>query len=196
LRRRDPADEATRAFEEILEHCEKRVFNLVKRLVGDREEACDLTQETFIRAFKSMETFRRDSNPYTWLSKIALNLCRNRFRQRQRRTGRERTGFQEEIGAGISGETDGWSAQPRPGSANGSPHHAVEANELNQKINQALTQLSYEHRVAIVLRDFEGCSYKEIALLTGETLENVKTRIFRARSAMRRMLRPYLEGAD
>lgn len=193
MRRRRAPDDADRTFEEILDRYEKRIFNLAKRLLGDRDEASDVTQETFLKAYRAMNRFRRDSNPYTWLSKIAVNTCRNRFRQRDRRRKYEGVSYEEDVGGGAG---VGSSVTLDGGAAAETPHGSLQRRELNEKIAESLDSLSDEHRIAVVLRDFEGLSYREIAVLTGETIENVKTRIFRGRLAMRNGLMPYLTGTD
>lgn len=195
MRGRLSQDEATRAFEEILDRYEKRIFNLAKRLLGDHDEACDVTQETFVKAYRAMKRFRRDSNPYTWLSKIAVNTCRNRFKQRDRRRRFESLSFDEDLSAAGP---EGSQAPARPATAQSAdtPHASLERKELAGKVSESLASLSPEHRVAVVLRDFEGLSYKEIAELTGESIQNIKTRIFRGRLAMRNRLMPYLREPD
>jgi RNA polymerase sigma-70 factor (ECF subfamily) len=195
LRRRPDQDDATRAFEDILDRYEKRVFNLARRLMGDHDEASDVTQETFVRAYKAIRRFRQDSDPFTWLSKITVNTCRNRFRQRDRRRRFEGAPFSEDVAAQAA---EGSPRLQPSGSyeAAQTPHKSLEQRELGEKISESLQSLTDEHREAVVLRDFEGLSYQEIAEVTGATIENVKTRIFRGRSAMRERLLPYLKGQE
>jgi RNA polymerase sigma-70 factor (ECF subfamily) len=152
------------------------------RLVGDRDDAADLTQEAFLNAFRALESFRREASEYTWLARIAVNAAKNRFRSRDRRRQVEADGGDLSAGAEQIADT-------RP---DGSPPAALEARELGEAIDAAIAGLPDELRMVIVLRDIEGCSYKDIADVTGASVENVKTRIFRGRSRIRRVLEPYL----
>lgn len=174
-------------FEQVIEKYHGRVFQLVYRYTGDYEEACDLTQDTFVRAFAAWGEFRGDSQIYTWLYRIALNLCHNQGK----RSGRRR---RMETPLEIESE-DGPTQQPiadgRP-----APFARVENRELRAHINGALKELPDNYRAVIVLRDVHGLSYDEIARATDSTLEAIKSRLFRARGAMRRLLSPYLHESS
>jgi RNA polymerase sigma-70 factor (ECF subfamily) len=173
-------------FEELVEKYEKKIFNLILRQIGDRDEAADLTQDTFVNAYRAFGTFRGECKISTWLCQIAMNHCKNRFRQRDRR--REMEGPSLDAPAGTEPdasplEIPDWDQ---------SPHRVVEARELQRMIQQAIEGLAPEYRTVIVLCDLQGHSYQEIATITGLTLEAVKTRIHRGRLMIRRKLSPYL----
>jgi RNA polymerase sigma-70 factor (ECF subfamily) len=169
----------------------ERIFNSIYQRVGSREEAEDLTQETFLSAHKARDQFRGDSKVYTWLYRIAENHCKNRFKQRDRQ--REMEG--PSLDAGSVGDAAGfdetaqtreiadWSASPAP---------LLEQKELQAQINRAVDSLQPAYKSVLVLRDVDGLSYNEIAEVTGLTLEAVKTRLNRARTMVRQKVEPYL----
>ena len=170
----------------------ERIFNSIYQRVGSREEAEDLTQETFLSAHKARDQFRGDAKVYTWLYRIAENHCKNRFKQRDRQ--REMEG--PSLDAGTIGDADGsegtaqtreiadWSASPAP---------LLEQKELQSQINRAVDSLQPAYKSVLVLRDVDGLSYNEIAEVTGLTLEAVKTRLNRARTMVRQKVEPYLK---
>jgi RNA polymerase sigma-70 factor (ECF subfamily) len=171
-------------FDEFFEQYQRRIFNLVYRLVGNYEEAADLTADTFAQALRAFPRFRGDAQAYTWLYRIAVNRCKNYFRQRDRRAPYHGPSFEE---GGAAGEE----LQGRP-SADVSPEQAAEAEELQRYLQQCLNALPPHFRVAVVLRDVQGLSYQEIADITESSVEAVKSRLFRARGLLRRQLAPYL----
>lgn len=179
------------SFEDLVARYERRIYNLVYRQVGDPEDAADLTQETFVKAFRAFDRFRGDSSVFTWLCQIALNLCKNRFRQRDRMRA-------------VGGASIEEMAEPEePGQAplevadwSQSPERLYEQRELVDRVQEAIAALPHEYRTVIVLRDLQHLSYQEIADVTGLTLENVKTRLHRGRLMLRRKLEPYVHGQE
>ena len=179
-------------FDALYARYSARIYNSIFQRVGSREEAEDLTQETFISAHKAREQFRGDAKVTTWLFRIAENHCKNRFKQRDRQ--REMEG--PSLDAGVVGDAGGfeetaqtreiadWSASPAP---------LLEQKELQAQINRAVDSLQPAYRSVLVLRDVDGLSYNEIAEVTGLTLEAVKTRINRARTMVRQKVEPYLK---
>lgn len=193
-----PADQSPAEavlFEEIVERYHGKVFQLVYRYIGDYDEACDLTQDTFVRAYGAWREFRGESQIYTWLYRIAINLCHNQQKKLQRRRRVECVSLDSapaESGSG-SGAAHGpmWSsrevADERP-----LPLQTLESHELRVRLHEALRELPDNYRTVIVLRDIEGLTYEEIARITDSTLEAIKSRLFRARGAIRRLMEPYL----
>jgi len=158
------------------------VFNLIYRLVGDYDEAADLTQDAFVAAYRAYGDFRGECSVYTWLCRIAVNRCKNRFRERDRQRLHE------------SGSLDGGGDEiPGASASAAAPDKAVEAQELREMIEQAVSGLPEDYRVVSVLRDMQGLSYQEIAEATETSLDNVKVRLSRARAMLRRRLAPYLD---
>ena len=160
---------------------------MIYRFLGDYEEAADLTQETFISAYKSFERFRGDSKVYTWLYQIAINHCRNRLRQR---------GRSKALNAESLDQPRSWDDETERGAREipdetMAPHLLLEEKELKQKILSAVQSLPLEYREVVILRELHDMSYNEIAEAAGISLDNVKTRLSRARAMLRRKLEPY-----
>lgn len=178
------------SFEEVVEKYHQKVFNLVYRYLNDYDEAQDLTQDTFVRAYQSWATFRGESQVYTWLYRIALNLCHNRLKQLKRRQRVEA----ESLDQPLEGESEDMAREVPDLTL--SPERLVENKELQQVLRRAIRQLPEDYKQVIILRDIEGFSYSEIAKITGSSLEAIKSRLFRARTALKDLLRPYLSGED
>lgn len=176
-------------FEAVVEKYHGKVFQLVYRYTGDYEEACDLTQDTFVRAFNAWTEFRGDSQVYTWLYRIALNLCHNQQKRLQRRYSMERWSLDSAPDDDFDSRGPVEVADERP-----QPSQRVEGDEMRHRLREALLQLPDNYRTVIVLRDIEGMTYEEIARVTDSTLEAIKSRLFRARQNLRRILEPYMHG--
>jgi RNA polymerase sigma-70 factor (ECF subfamily) len=184
---------ASISFEDAVERYHGRVFQVIYRYVGDYDEAGDLTQDTFMRAYNAWGQFRGESQIYTWLYRIAINVCNNYQLREQRRRRREALYLDaprealEEAGcaSGCSYEV----VDDRP-----LPLQVLESSELCARLQEALQELPDNQRTAIILREIEGLSYEEIARATGYSLKATKSRLFRARNALRRLLEPYLES--
>jgi RNA polymerase sigma-70 factor (ECF subfamily) len=186
-------------FEEIVERYHGKVFQLVYRYIGDYDEACDLTQDTFVRAYGAWREFRGESQIYTWLYRIAINLCHNHQKKLQRRRRVEHASLDHREsepddkasgGQWNSREVEDW----RP-----LPLQVLESQELRVRLHEALRDLPDNYRTVIILRDIEGLTYEEIARVTDCTLETIKSRLFRARNAIRRLMEPYFvagKGAE
>ena len=174
----------------LYERYGKPVFNFIFQFIGDHEEAADLTQETFISAWRARETFRGESKLNTWLYRIAQNHCKNRVKQRVRQ--REMEGPSLDAGAFGDGAEEGAAATRDIADWSASPARALEQKELGALINRAVDGLAPAYRVVLLLRDMEGLTYAEIAQTTGLTMEAVKTRLNRARAMVRQRIEPYL----
>ncbi|NCO37720.1 MAG: RNA polymerase sigma factor RpoE [Armatimonadetes bacterium CG_4_10_14_3_um_filter_66_18] len=173
-------------FDEVVQAHYQKVYNLVYRYLGDAEEACDVTQDVFLRAHQSFQHFRGDAAIYTWLYRIALNLCHNRLKQLHRRYRAEKHSLDAPL------EVDGEQLQREWADWTRTPETLAERSELTRILRQAINSLPAEHRAAVILRDIEGLSYAEVADATGCSLEAIKSRLFRARSQLQSVLEPYL----
>ena len=147
-----------------------------------------MTQETFISAFRAWDRFRGEARVFTWLYQIALNHCRNRLRQK----GRARAIQFESLDQAV-GEDRDTSTRDIPDETQ-APHTVFEEKELNQKILLAVQSLPPDYREIVILRELNGLSYNEIAEVTKISLDNVKTRLSRARAMLRRKLEHYYRG--
>lgn len=172
LRRRDEA-----AFTELVRAYQHKVFAVVYRIVGDREEAEDVAQEVFVAVFKYIDSFRGSSKFSTWLYRIAVNRAKNRVKYLARRARAKHQTFEESSEAQAR---DSGGYQSLPG-----PDERAMGNELNRIINAGLRALSQEHREVVVLRDVEDLSYQEIAQVLELAEGTVKSRLYRARAALK-----------
>jgi len=168
----------TAAFEKLHQKYVRLVYSVAYRMVPG-EEAHDLTQEVFIRAFKNIRSFRGDSSFRAWLLRIAHNLCCNRLRDMKR----ERTDSLDEM---REREEGGYEPM-----ADVDLQAHVEREELQRKVREVLARLPQDYRAILVLRDFEQLTYEEISHVTGLTIANVKSRLHRARLAFKRLFEPY-----
>jgi RNA polymerase sigma-70 factor, ECF subfamily len=185
------ADDEDRSldFEAIVVKYEKKIFNLILRHIGDREEAEDLTQETFLNAYKSFQAFRGECKIHTWLCQIALNQCKNRFRQRDRR----RTVEGPSLDAPSTGSSETVPPMEIP-DWDQSPQEVLIRNETYRYVLKAIDSLPDDYREVIILCDLQQMSYQQIAQATRLSLEAVKTRIHRGRLMLRRKLDAYLRS--
>jgi RNA polymerase sigma-70 factor (ECF subfamily) len=168
------------AFDRLAGKHKDMVFNLCYRMTGDYDDAGDCAQEALIRAYRSLHRFRLEAGFSTWLYKIALNTCRNYLTSLRRRAAR----FVTRPG-GLE------AADPRALN----PHLSLEKREREETVQQALDSLPERLKTLVVLRDVEGRSYEEIASLTGMKLGTVKSRLQRARLALRDRLKGVIRSA-
>jgi RNA polymerase sigma-70 factor (ECF subfamily) len=171
------------AFERLVAERSGDVYALLYRLTTDVEEARDLTQETFLRAFQSISRFRGDANLKTWLYRIAINQARNRWRWWRRRR-REAT-----VSLDGSDRPDEQSLTGRlQNEAAVDPEQETLAREREQQLREALCGLKPSYREAVILRDLEGFSYEEIAETLQINIGTVKSRLARGRLELRKKL--------
>jgi RNA polymerase sigma-70 factor, ECF subfamily len=172
------------AFAAVAMSWQDRIYNALRKLTGNEQDAADLTQETFLRALDNLASFRGDSSAYTWLFRIAMNLAVSRARQVQRRrtmaAGQFRSNRGDESGGDI---LDG---QVSPGEG---PADRVENKERDRLVMEALQRVDEDQRKLLVLRDIEGMDYQQIADVLEVPLGTLKSRLFRARAALREQLK-------
>jgi RNA polymerase sigma-70 factor (ECF subfamily) len=173
-------DEA--AFELLVRRHERRVFSLVLRMLGDREEAADVAQEAFLSLHRHGHRFRREARFSTFVYRVAANAALNRRRSLGRRRAREEALMRrQQVGFDL------------PSSAR-DPEDAAAGGEIQDRVQQALLELPPDLRAAVVLYDIEGQSYGDIAEALGIPEGTVKSRIHRARNALREHLRPLAQS--
>ena len=173
------------AFDQLIERYSSDIYGVLYRLTENPEEASDLTQETFLKAFRSIRHFRGDSELKTWLFRIAVNESRNRFRWWKRR----RRDLTISIDATV-GDSDLKIADSLADSSQ-SPEESALANERDYALKSALMDLPVIFREAVILCDVEGLSYEETAEALGVRLGTVKSRISRGREELRRRLKDF-----
>ncbi len=184
-----PDEDLRLSFEELVVKYERKIYNLIYRQIGDAEDAADLTQDVFVRAFGAFGRFRGDARVYTWLCQIALNACKNKFRQRDRQKPHLGPSLDEPIS-----DDDTESRLREVADYSAEPSRELDRKELRRAVERAIETLPPDYKGVILLRDVQGLAYSEIAEATGLTLEAVKTRLHRARLMLRRKLEPYVNG--
>jgi len=171
------------ALNDLMDRHATAVFHFLFRMVGNEDDAHDLAQETFVRVFRSRQSFRTDQKFSTWLYTIAANLARNHFRWRSRH---QTVSLESESNAGQSPpETSVPSAGPAPDAA-------VIAAERHRAVRHAIEQLPEDLREAIVLCEWEERSIAEAAEILGATPKAIESRLYRARKALREQLGQWL----
>jgi RNA polymerase sigma-70 factor, ECF subfamily len=171
------------AFDLLVLKYQHKVIKLVARLLRDPTEAEDVAQEAFVKAYRALGSFRGDSAFYTWLYRIAVNTARNAIASRQRRPLDYEAGLSESEQNNVEARLK----------HDDTPEATALSEEIRVTVNQAIEQLPEDLRTAIVLREVEGLSYEEIAAAMDCPVGTVRSRIFRAREAIDRALKPLLD---
>jgi RNA polymerase sigma-70 factor (ECF subfamily) len=167
------------ACAELMAEHQRMVVQLAMNLLGDRDEALDLSQEVFLRVFRTIHRFRGQSSLRTWIYRIAVNQARNKHRFWRRRHRADQVSLDQHIAAHGEFRSGG----------NTTPDRVLAQKELASQLQNALDALPFDQRTAIVLREVDGMSYEEIAFSLGVAVGTVKSRLTRARQALRNQLR-------
>jgi RNA polymerase sigma-70 factor (ECF subfamily) len=170
------------AFEELVTERSGEIYGLLFRLTENSEEARDLTQETFLRAFQSIDRFRGEADLRTWIYRIAINQARNRWRWWRRR--RRESTVSLDATQGDSNQT----LLTTLAETSANPEQETLAHEREVALRAALGKLGQSYREAVILRDIEGFTYEEIATTLGINVGTVKSRLARGRQELRRKL--------
>jgi len=174
-------------FDELVLKHQHKLFNLCYRLSGDYQEANDAAQETFIKVYESLKRFRFESAFSTWLYRIAVNTCKNKFksstyRQKEKTVSLDNPGLSQDDDSALEIRDDTYS-----------PAKELEKKERMRAIEEAIRMLPPEQKTVVTLRDIEGFSYEEIVQITGTTLGTIKSRLARARLDLRKRLRSVMQ---
>jgi RNA polymerase sigma-70 factor, ECF subfamily len=175
---------AREAYGELVRRYQDRIYSIISGMVPDPEDALDLTQETFVKAYMALGRFRQEAGFYTWLYRIALHLCIDYGRRRQRR--------QEPLPLDQYLQRDP-SMEPEDPSPARDPERATINLHLRAAIRTALQRLAEPYRTAVILHDVEGLSQAEIATIMDCALGTAKSRIQRGRCQLRDLLRPFVQ---
>ncbi len=164
------------AFGELVARYQNRLYNTVYRLLDSAEDAQDVVQEAFLSAYQSLDSFKGDSQFYTWLYRIAFNTAIS-FKRKQRvvlsmHTMRE----------------NGGNLEPLDPSEFSQPEHALQRQEEERRIQRALNRLSPEHRAVLIMKDMEGQKYEEMAEILQVPIGTIRSRLHRARLELREWL--------
>lgn len=187
VRRLRQGDE--RAFEELVRLYQHRIFGLMLRMIGNRQEAEDLAQEVFITVHRAIGQYRGEGRFYTWLYRIASNTCKNRIKYLRGRNFHRSVPVEDTPEAHDPNSGGPSALQGRIAG----PEAMAEGTRLQSAIQRELANLDPEHRLLIILRDIQGLSYQEILGITGLQEGTLKSRLHRARVALKERLSGYLE---
>ena len=168
------------ACAELVSGHERMVYTLSLNLLGDRDEALDLSQEVFLRVFRTLHGFRGQSSLKTWIYRIVINQARNRQRFWRRRRRADQVSLDQHVAE------HGDLTQPGDGT---SPARALARKEMATRLWRALNGLPFDQRTVVILREIDGLSYDEIAFSLGVAVGTVKSRLTRARQTLRQQLR-------
>lgn len=189
----DPSDEElvqraqigdTAAYDVLVRRHFDRLFGFVYNMIGHRQDAEDLVQTIFVRAFRALRRFRGDSAFSTWLYRIALNTSYTAVARRRRRLG--------DVSLSELEDEGGWEPPAKVSGDLDTPHSRVSRKELQHRLNEALQTLSEEHRQVVVLHDIQGWRHEEIAKLTNLPVGTVRSRLFYARRHLQQQLAEFL----
>jgi len=177
------------AFETLVARYQDRVFNLLARMNGTEDGVDDLVQETFIRCWRALGSFRRGSRFYTWLYRIALNAGFTQRRDLSRRRKHEGGSLDANVGGKAAGGEDENFGKLIPDARVSDPSQSLETEQLQQRVREGLDELDEDYRRILVLRDIDGMDYDAIADTLLISRAAVKSRLHRARKELAHVLR-------
>lgn len=173
------------AYDELIQRHQQRIYGLCYHLTANHEDANDLAQDSFIKGWKALASFKGDSSFYTWIYRVAYNSCLNHLKTRRNRTPHlslndldSQTEHDPDLVALISHRT---------------PRRDVDMAELQKRLNEAILKLSEEHRTVVVLHDVQGLPHDEIAKIVGCNPGTVRSRLFYARQQLQAWLSEFLK---
>lgn len=175
----------TSAFNELVTRYRNRAYAMIYNMVRNEQDAWDLAQDGFLKAWKSISRFRGQSSFYTWLYRILMNVTIDAMRRKQIEGGTE---FDDQIG--LQNIAPGAATAPK---SEMEPADRMTDKEIRQRIDEAIAKLSPEHRTAIVMREIDGLEYTEIAEQMGCSLGTVMSRLFYARKKLQALLKDVYE---
>jgi RNA polymerase sigma-70 factor (ECF subfamily) len=173
-----------RAFDELVHRFQERVYATIYHMTSNHEDANDLTQETFIKAFRALKSFKGDSSFYTWIYRIAVNKSINFLKQRKNRYQISLNDV--EFNAENDPELVGLTSEK-------TPRRDLNLSELQEKLNAAMQKLSEHHRMVVTLHDIQGLSHEEIGKIMDCNVGTVRSRLFYARQQLQAYLSDYLK---
>lgn len=168
----------TEAFAVLVERHQKNIFNLLYRMLGDHDDAAEVSQEAFLSAYRSIKSFRGDASFSTWLYRIAVNHANTR--RKSVALSQQRAARMESLEPASDGASD--------------PAAALERKEMRERVQAALNGLAAEDATIILLRDLQDVPYEAVAEILEIPIGTVKSRLHRARRALKVRLAPYLKG--
>ena len=170
------------AFEDLVRRYQRQVANIIYLTLGGREEIQDITQEVFIRVYRSIDKFEFDASFFSWIYRITVNLCIDELRRKKIKRA-----------LSLDFLTEGTLEKEKKSKEQRLASDGMLNDEKREIVLGALQKISQEHRQVIILREYEELSYAEIAAYLGISIQAVKSRIFRAREDLRGLLKDYFE---
>jgi RNA polymerase sigma-70 factor (ECF subfamily) len=174
------------AFQILVERHQKKMINIAYRMTGDYDEACDITQEAFLSAYRAIKKFRGEAKFSTWLTGITINHAKNRLRQLQSQSYHEVVSLDDPL------ETETGLLARDPPSRETPAIEQLEQKEVQAKVQGCINTLDTEYKQVLVLRDIEGFSYEEIGDILKIPDGTVKSRLYRARDSVKNCLKKIL----
>ncbi len=172
------------AFDELVERYHGKIYGLTYNMTSNREDAEDLTQDIFVKAYQALPRFKGKSSFYTWLYRIAVNKTINYRKRRNRKRAMSLDQFDNEI------KLDDVYHDL---TSKGSPLRNLSLSELQKKLNEALQNLSEKHRTVVVLHDMQGIPHEEIAKMVGASVGTIRSRLFYARRQLQAELSEFMK---
>lgn len=166
------------AFEELVARHRDKIYARAFSMMRNEEEAIDLSQEAWVKAWQRLKQFQGDSSFATWMTRIVINLCLDQLRRQKRTRAESIEQLDEELG-GVERQMPVVATNPSEG---------LERSELRKRIDKAMNQLSYEHRTVLILHEFEEMEYKQIAKVMNCSIGTVMSRLFYARRRLASLL--------
>lgn len=163
------------AFDELVQRWDRRIHGVVYRLIGNHDEARDLSQEAFLKAYRALGSFKKESRFSSWLYQIAINATRDRLRRRRRRTDLSLDDLEDKAESALR--------DVRPSALD-----RIESDDLSRAIAGAMAALPEEQREVVILKEYEGLTFPEIAQTLDLPLSTVKTRLYRGLAQLRTRL--------
>ncbi len=171
------------AFETLVSRHQKRMLNIAYRIVGEYDDACEVTQDAFVSAYRNLQGFRQEAKFSTWLTAITVNLSKNRLKRMKVHQARVPYSLD------APRRTDDGEIMPDPPSGEPLVLDRLERRDMQKKVQDCIKRLEPEFREALVLRDLQDLSYEEIGAVLKTASGTVKSRIFRAREAVKECLK-------
>jgi len=170
------------AYNRLVERYQGKIYAIAYNMTGNNEDAKDLTQDIFVKAFRNLKRFKGDSSFYTWIYRIAVNHTINFLKKRNRHNFYSL----DDVDQGVEKDPDYIELV-----SNSEPFRNAELSELQKKLNEAIQKLSDKHRAAVIMHDIEGLPHEEIAKILGCSEGTVRSRLFYARRQLQNFLQEY-----
>lgn len=170
------------AYNRLVERYQGKIYAIAYNMTGNNEDAKDLVQDIFVKAFRNLKRFKGDSSFYTWIYRIAVNHTINFLKKRNR----QHFYSLDDVDQGVENDPDYVDLV-----SNSEPFRNAELSELQKKLNEAIQKLSEKHRAVVIMHDIEGLPHEEISKILGCSEGTVRSRLFYARRQLQNFLQEY-----